>query len=178
MTSFTDTTMLIGKQKFAHIAGWDIASSQLEAWAVLYTVFLGDDGAHPATYKFFLLMEETSGARPRLWAKAHHQSTFPASLIHLIQQEFNASFRQALDMRQMVRRPHFEIPRRALETGKFRPELVTLPGGLAPPERPLHPLSAKRRQSSTLQAAGNTPMPEAQGQWGNQVQEHNPHPDL
>ena len=49
LTSFADTSLLMGKQKAAPIAGWDEASHQLEAWAVLCTVFLGDYGAHPAT---------------------------------------------------------------------------------------------------------------------------------
>ena len=34
LTSFADTSLLMGKQKFAPIAGWDEAVSQLEAWAV------------------------------------------------------------------------------------------------------------------------------------------------
>ena len=47
----------MGKQKVAPIAGWDKASSQLEARAVFYTVLLGDNGVHPATYEIFLLLE-------------------------------------------------------------------------------------------------------------------------
>ena len=49
LTSFAYTSLLMGKQKFAPVTGWEKASYQLEAWAVLCTVFLGDDGAHPAT---------------------------------------------------------------------------------------------------------------------------------
>ena len=57
MNSFADTSLLMGKQKVAPIAGWDKASSQLEARAVFYTVLLGDNGVHPATYEIFLLLE-------------------------------------------------------------------------------------------------------------------------
>ena len=44
LTSFADTSPLMGNQKVAPIAGWDEAASQLEDWAVFCTVFLGDDG--------------------------------------------------------------------------------------------------------------------------------------
>ena len=53
LTSFADTSLRMGKQKVAPITGWDEASPQLETWAVFCTVFLGNDGAHPSTYKFF-----------------------------------------------------------------------------------------------------------------------------
>ena len=66
MTSSVDTSLLMGKQKVGHIVGWDKTSSQLEAWAVFFTVLLVDDGAHPKTYEIFLLLEETSGVSPRI----------------------------------------------------------------------------------------------------------------
>ena len=68
LTSFADMSLLMGKKKLSPITGWDEASSQLEAWAVFCTVFLVDDGVHRITYKMFLLLEETSGVRPRLKA--------------------------------------------------------------------------------------------------------------
>ena len=49
LASFADTILLMGKQNFPPIADWNEALYQLEGWAVLCTVFLGDDGAHPAT---------------------------------------------------------------------------------------------------------------------------------
>ena len=49
LTSFADTIMLMEKQKVVPIAGWDKALPQLKAWAVICTVFLRYDGAHPAT---------------------------------------------------------------------------------------------------------------------------------
>ena len=70
---------------------------------VFCTVLLGDDGAHPTTYKMFLLLEETSGVSPRIRAQARHQPTFPAALLRLIQQEFNESFCQVLERRHRVR---------------------------------------------------------------------------
>ena len=84
LTSFADTSLLIGKQKVAPITGWDEAVSQLEAWDVFCTVFLGDGGVHPATYEMFLLLEETSGVSPRLKAQACQQPTFPAAFLCLI----------------------------------------------------------------------------------------------
>ena len=176
MTTFADTSLLMGKQKVAPIAGWEESSSQLEAWVVFCTVLLGDDGAHPTTYEMFLLLEETSGVSPSIKYQARHQPTFPAALLSLIQEEFNGSSHQALERRQRARRPNFESLRRALATGKFRPELVNLLGGLAPPERPFPTPSATRRLAVTAQAAGNTPKTQAQGHRGNKVQEDNPHP--
>ena len=63
MTSFVDTSLLMGKQKVAPIAVWDKAESQLKAWAVFCSLFLGKDRVQPATYKMFLLLEETSRVR-------------------------------------------------------------------------------------------------------------------
>ena len=76
-----------------------------------------------------------------------------------------------------MRWPNFEILKRALGKINFRPELVALPGRLAPPERFLPPTAAPRRQASatTLPAAGTTPTPQAHSR-KNQAQEHNPHP--
>ena len=120
-------------------------------------MLLGDDGAHQATYKMFLLLEETSEVNPRLRAQARHQTTFPVALLCLIHKEFNESFRKALERRQRVRCPNFESLRRDLVTGNFRPELFTLPSGMAPPERRLPPPSATRRLAATPQVEGNTP---------------------
>ena len=50
------TSLLMGKQNVVPIAGWDKATSQLEAWAVFCTVFCRDQGKQPATYKMFLLI--------------------------------------------------------------------------------------------------------------------------
>ena len=56
----------------------------------------------------FLLLEETDGVSPMLRAQAHQHPTFPATLLHLIQKEFNESFRQALESRKRVKWPNFE----------------------------------------------------------------------
>ena len=50
------TSLLMGKQDVAPIAGWEKATSQLEAWAVFCTVFCRYQGKQPATYKMFLLI--------------------------------------------------------------------------------------------------------------------------
>ena len=166
----------MGNQKVASITGWDKTLSQMEAWSVFCTVFLRDDGVHPATYEIFLLLEETAGVIPRLRVQARRQPTFPADLLRQIHKEFNENFCQALERRQRVIWPNFESLRRALATGNFRPELVTLPRGLAPLERPLPPPAETCRLVATPQASGNTPTPQALGRRGNQIQEHNPHP--
>ena len=50
LTSFVNTSLLMEKQKFAPITGWDEVASQIEAWVVFCTVFMGDDSVHTATY--------------------------------------------------------------------------------------------------------------------------------
>ena len=109
-------------------------------------VFLGDDRVHPTTYEMFLLLEETSEVRTRLREQACQQPTFPVTLLCLIHQEPNESFRQALEMQQRVRCSNSESLRRALLTGNFRSELVALPGGLTPPDCPQPPPAAPRSQ--------------------------------
>ena len=58
------------------------------------------------------------------------------------------------------------------------PELVALPGGLAPPDRPQPPPAVPRRQvlATPLPAAGTPPTPQTQGGSRNQGEEQNPHP--
>ena len=136
LTSFADTSLLMGKQKVYPIAGWDEAASQLEAWAVFCMVFLGGDGVHLTTYDMFLLVEETSGVSLRMQAQACQHPTFPVALLFLIHQEFNGSFRKVLERWQRLRWPNFVSLRRTLAKGNFRTELVYLPGGIAPPEQP------------------------------------------
>ena len=99
MTSFADTTLLMGEQKVAPIAEWDEAESQIEAWAVFCTLFLGDNKVNPAAYKMLILMEDTSGVIPRMRAQSHPKTTIPTALFRLIQKEFNESFRQTLEGR-------------------------------------------------------------------------------
>ena len=66
-------------------------------------VFLGDDRVHPTTYEMFLLLEETSMVSSRLQAQARQQPTFRTALLCFIQQEFNKSFRQAVERRHWVK---------------------------------------------------------------------------
>ena len=49
LTSFADMILIMCKQKVAPIAGSEKAPSQLEAWAVFCTVFLGYEVAHQAS---------------------------------------------------------------------------------------------------------------------------------
>ena len=99
LTSFVDTSLLMGEQKVAPIAEWDEAESQIESWAVFCTLFLGDNKVNPATYKMLILLENTSGVRPRMRAQSHQNTTIPTALFRLKQKEFNESFRQTLERR-------------------------------------------------------------------------------
>ena len=151
----------MGNQKGALISGWDEASSQLKAWVVSWKLFLRDDRIHPAMCEMFLLLEETSGVSPRQREQDRQQHTLPPAVLRLIQQEFNKSFRQALERWQRLPWPNFENLQRYLVTGHLRTELVALTGGIAPPERPLPPPAAPcRHKSATQPAAGATPTPQ------------------
>ena len=129
LNSFADTSLLMGKQKFAPITGWDKAASQLEAWDVFCMVFLSDKAKHPANFEMFLLNEKTSRISLRLRAQAHQKPSFPAALLRLIQQELNESLYQALKRQQRVRWTDFKILQRSPVTGNFRPDIVALPSG-------------------------------------------------
>ena len=84
LTSFVDTILLMGEQKVAPIAEWDEAESQIEAWAVFCTLFLGYNKVNPAAYKMLILLEDTSGVIPRMRAQAHQKTTSPTALFRLI----------------------------------------------------------------------------------------------
>ena len=162
LTSPADMRLLMGKQKVTPIVGWDKVASQMEALAVFFMVFIGDKSKHPATYDMFLLIEETSGVSPWMQTQAHHQLTFPVALLLLIHQEFNGRFCHALERRQRVWWTDFDIMWRVLTMGNFRTELVALPGGITPPERPpLHrwcPNNRRRRLLQTQPAIPHHPL--------------------
>ena len=69
-------------------------------------------------------------------------------------------------------------PKDGARNGKLFPELIALPGRIAPLERPLPPPAAPRRQASAAPhtTVGTTPTPQAQVSRINQEQEQNPHP--
>ena len=79
LTSFADTSLLMGEQKVAPIAEWDEAESQIEAWAVFCTFFLGDNKVSPAAYKMLILLEDTYGVIPRMRAQARQNITIPTA---------------------------------------------------------------------------------------------------
>ena len=69
---------------------------------MFYTMILGDDIGHPATYEMFFLTKETSGVIPRLWAQSRQQPTIPATILRLLQQEFDDRLWQVLERWQKV----------------------------------------------------------------------------
>ena len=80
--------------------------------------------------------------------------------------------------RQRVRCPHFESLRRALAIVNLQPEMVALPGGLAPPEQHPPPPAVPRRSAMVAPptATGNPPHPLAQNRQRNQEEEQNLYP--
>ena len=57
LTSFADTSLLMGKKKVSPIVGWYKALYQLDYWAVFCTMFLSNKEKHPATFDIFLLFK-------------------------------------------------------------------------------------------------------------------------
>ena len=114
------------------MTGWYEAASQLEAWAVICTMLLREVKSHPASFKMVTLIEDKASVGPCLWSQDCHNPAFPATILRLLQMEFNNSFCQALERRQRVRWPNFQQLRRSLTTGNFRPEIVAIMGALTP----------------------------------------------
>ena len=56
----------MGRKKVSPVKIWDEATSQLEVWDVVYTMFLGDIGDHPETSEMATLIKETPSIVPRL----------------------------------------------------------------------------------------------------------------
>ena len=107
------------------------------------------------------------------------QPSFPAAILHLIQQEFNKSFHRALERQKRVQWPDFDSLRQALAAGEFRPELVALSGEIAPPERlTLLPAVPRRVATKAPPQETGTPPPPLAHQIRNQCQEEeqNPYP--
>ena len=142
------------------------------------TLFLGDDGVQPATYDIFLLLEETSGVSPRLQAQARQQPTFPVALLHLLQEDFNESFCQALERQQQVRWKNSRVCRGLLRRGIFVLNWSPSQGGsyrqIISSLRPQRP--AARYWQHPRQKQAPPPPPQTQGRRRNQEAEKNPHP--
>ena len=64
----------------------------MEVWAVICVIFLGDEANNPETFEIFWLIEETEGVSLHLHTQAQQQPAFPATLMRLIQTEFNERF--------------------------------------------------------------------------------------
>ena len=129
LTFIAYTSLMLVKQKAEPLTSWEEAEKQLESWGVFCHVFLGDADVHPTTYKLYTLIEETAYVGARLWDQIQNHPSLPVSLLHFLHKEFNESFMQALERQQQVRWPDFELLRRELATGNFRPDNIDPPGG-------------------------------------------------
>ena len=100
MTFFADTSLLMRMKKVAPIADWYKSTSQLEAWALVYAVFLRNESKDPTTFDMFQLIEETESVRPCLCAQARQKIDFFASFLFMIQKDFSKSFNKELERRK------------------------------------------------------------------------------
>ena len=102
----------------------------LEQWLIVVTVLLGTHERHPAVFEVATLLEVVDEVNSRLQYQASDQQDMPAALVRLIQTEFNESFRQVSTSHLPVRWTHLTPLTRTLTTGHFRPDMVTMTGGL------------------------------------------------
>ena len=128
LTSFSETSLLLAKQRVEPVTSWEAAKKQLESWGVFCHVFFGNADVHLATYEVFTLAKETAYVGARLRAQTQRQPDQPVSLLSLLHTQFNESSRQALERQHRVRWPDFEWIQQELATWNFRPENIALPG--------------------------------------------------
>ena len=57
LTSFANTSLLLGHQKFAPVDSWYKVDPQIEMWELFYAVFLGVADSYPATTKIMALVK-------------------------------------------------------------------------------------------------------------------------
>ena len=171
LTFFADTSPLMGKQKVAPIAGSDEAESQIEVWAVYFTV-------PPRHLRDVPPLGGDIQGQPEAMGASLPKNHLPLRpyFPHIagVQWELPPGVREAAAGEVK----NFKSLQRALATRNFRPELVTLRGGLAPPDRTHPPPAAPRRQALATSplAVGNPLTPQTQVCRRNHETEQNPHP--
>ena len=116
----------------------------------MVTVLLGPKERHPAVLELATLLEAADEVNSHLRAQAATQQDMPAALVRLIQTDLNESFRQVFTSHLPMRWSHLIPLIRALTTGHFRPDTITMPGGFRqnfpaalPPHRATDPPQLK-----------------------------------
>ena len=117
------------KQRIPPIVGWEAAEKILKQWLVVVTVLLGPQERHPAMFELVTLLEAADEVNSRLQSQAAVQKDMLASLVQLIQTEFNESLRQVFTSQLPVHWPHFTPLTRTLTTAHFHPDTITMLGG-------------------------------------------------
>ena len=159
LDSFAYTNLIMGQQKVYPVTGWYEAASQIKAWSVMCSVFLGHMGQHPATFDMATLSKETATICPHLWAQSLQEPAFPVTLLCLIQMEFKENSYHSLERRQQVRWSYFEILQISLATGNFRLESMSMPGELTPSQ-----IQPQISLASTMEPPAAAPPPAPQNQ--------------
>ena len=94
LMSYNDTAARMTKQRISPIMGWEGAANMLEQWLVLLHIILGLPELHPSVHKLSVLVNTAGEVSACLRTQAHQKPDMPAALIHIVQTEFNESFRQ------------------------------------------------------------------------------------
>ena len=104
------------QQHILPIVGWEAAAKMLEQWIVVVTVLLGSKECHPSVFEIATILEAADEVNSHLGSQAAVQQDILASLVRLIQTDFNESFRQVFTRHLPVRWPHFTPLIRTLTT--------------------------------------------------------------
>ena len=107
--------------------GWVGATKIPKQWLPLINISLGPLERHPAVHELVVFVDAAEEVSARLRAQSHHQPDMLAALIHLVQTEFNESFRKVFFSPLPVHWPHFSPLIRTLTTGHFWAIYVSMP---------------------------------------------------
>ena len=129
LTSYSDTAVLMTKQKIAPIVSWEGADNMIEQWLVLLDIILGPPELHPSVHGLSILVEAAEEVSTHLLAQSYQQPDMPTALLCLVLAEFNENLSQVFTSPLPVRWPHFAPLARSLTTEHFRANTVSMPGG-------------------------------------------------
>ena len=96
LTIYANTASLIHCQKVALIIGCEATINMLDQWVMFLKLIIIPDSSHPVVYELTILIGAPKEVNSRLRAQARYQSSMLASLVRLVQTEFNASCQKKL----------------------------------------------------------------------------------
>ena len=106
LTTYSDTASLLQIKKVSPIIRWEAAVNILDQWEVFLKVIFGPGSSYPVVYELTIMVDASEEVNSRLMEQARYQLLMPVSLVRIIQNEFNKSFRRFFTSALPVRWPH------------------------------------------------------------------------